>query len=121
MENKLMCSSRSIGTDTHLETIRQRESPPVDVELVGHKSDRLFDLCDQPGKLLSRAVHMVFSGILTAAMRHLRSKLRLLYQSVQARGHLRMVHHQGSAANLRIGHRIGYHADGPSNDFLHQS
>jgi len=84
MENKLMCSSRSIGTGTRLESIRQRESPPVDVELVGHKADRLSDLCDQPGKLLSRAVHMVFSGILTAAMRHLRSKQRLLYQSAQA-------------------------------------
>src|SRR2546422_5726165 len=101
MENKLMCSSRSIGTGTRLESIRQRESPPVDVELVGHKSDRLFDLCDQPGKLLSRAVHMVFSGILTAALRHLRSKLRLLNQSAQARGDLRMVHHQGSAVWAR--------------------
>jgi hypothetical protein len=74
-----LCSSRSIGTRTRLESIPQRESPPVDVELVGHEADRLSDLCDQPGKLLSRAVHMVFSGILTAAMRHLRSKLRLLY------------------------------------------
>src|SRR6266542_2631245 len=74
----------------------------------------LSDLRDQPGKLLSRSVHIVFCRVLTAAMRHLRSKPRLLYQPAQPRSDLRMVHHHGSAVNLGIGYRVGDHAGGAS-------